>query len=192
MLRRLSAEDAGVGGRDPGAGVGGRDPGAGIGGRNPGAGMAVDGVPVGTSGHRTRAAHLTDRAAGALALAALPLHVWVLVVHAHGLLAGAAIAVMVLACTVCGVHVLRGAAGCRPLWQLQLMSVAMVLAHAAMTAGLPGASTGGGGHHHAGRGAVVGNAPAMDGPILAIMGVELAVALCAGLALARRRRLGLG
>ena len=73
-----------------------------------GAGVVADVRTV----HRTR---LTDRAAGALALAALPLHVWLLVAHAHGLLFGAAIAVMVLACTVCGVHVLRGEPGCRPL-----------------------------------------------------------------------------
>ena len=68
----------------------------------------------------------------------------------------------------------------------------MVLAHAAMTAGIPGVSPGGGGHHHAGRGAVVGNGLAEAGPMLAVMGVELAVALCAGLALARRRWLGEG
>lgn len=99
---------------------------------------------------------LWDRAAGALALAALPLHVWLLVAHAHGLLFGAAIAAMVLSCTVCGVHVLRGTDGCRPLQLLQGMAVLMVLAHAAMTAGLPGVGHASGGHHHAGRGAVVG------------------------------------
>ncbi len=143
---------------------------------------------VGRRPHRT--AHLPDRAAGALALAALPLHVWLLVAHSHGLLPGLAIAAMVLACAVCGVHVLRGAGGCRPLRQLQAMAVLMVLAHAAMTAGLPGVGTGGG-HHHAGRGAVVGNGLAEAGPMLAIMGLELVVALCAALALARRRRLHL-
>lgn len=135
---------------------------------------------------------LWDRAAGALALAALPLHVWMLVAHAHGLLLGAAIGAMVLACTVCGVHVLRGTSGCRALQQLQAMAVLMVLAHAVMTAGLPGVGLGGGGHDHAGRGDVVGNALAAEGAMLMIMGVELAVAMCAGLALSRRRRLGLG
>lgn len=133
---------------------------------------------------------LWDRAAGALALAALPLHVWLLVAYAHGLLFGAAIAAMVLSCTVCGVHVLRGTDGCRPLQLLQGMAVLMVLAHAAMTAGLPGVGHTSGGHHHAGRGAAVGNAISADGVMLAIMGVELAVALCAGLALARRRGIG--
>lgn len=142
---------------------------------------------VGRRPHRT--AHLPDRAAGALALAALPLHVWLLVAHSHGLLFGVAIAAMVLVCAVCGVHVLRGTTGCRPLQQLQAMAVLMVLAHAAMTAGIPGVTTGGGGHHHAGRGAVVGNGVADAGPMLAIMGLELAVALCSALTLARRRRL---
>lgn len=188
MLRGLSA--AGV--SAAGAGIGPVAD-AGVLARAAGRGAPTDGAvahATGTAGrpqHRTT--HLTDRAAGALALAALPLHLWLLVAHSHGLLFGVAIAAMVLACAVCGVHVLRGATGCRPLQQLQAMAVLMVLAHAAMTAGIPGMTTGGGGHHHAGRGAVVGNGVAEAGPMLAIMGLELAVALCAALALARRRRL---
>ncbi|QCP07268.1 hypothetical protein FDF08_04035 [Micrococcus luteus] len=125
--------------------------------------------------------------AGALALAAAPVHGVVLVAHSHGLVTTVVLLAMTAWCALCGARLLRRrgrTAEAATLRMLLVSAAAMVLAHAAMIAGLPGV---GGGHHHGGgaadtAGPDVGAARAMLGVIV----LELGVGLTTALALRRR------
>ena len=128
-----------------------------------------------------------------LALLAAPLHVAVLAAHPHDPVTTTALLAMTAWCALCAARLLRGrgegrreaAAGTGrrkgTLGMLLASAVVMVLAHAAMVAGLPGI---GSGHHHGGAVAVqdAGAARAM----LGVVALELGVALTAALALRRR------
>lgn len=113
-------------------------------------------------------------------------HGWVLVAHPHGIGLTVVMAAMALWCAVCTVELwVRPSPHC--LRRLCLMSLAMVVTHAVLVAGAPGI----GGHTHHTAGAT-GAAPPTDhaSAMLALIAIEFAVALAAGLALRRRHALG--
>lgn len=132
-----------------------------------------------------------SRLPAALALLAAPLHVAVLVMHPHGLVTTVVLLAMTAWCALCGARLLRGhgtapaseAAG--TLRMLLVSAAAMVLAHAALVAGLPGI---GAGHHHDGGAAATAHDAGATRAMLGIVVLELGVGLTSALALRRTSR----
>lgn len=117
--------------------------------------------------------------AACLTLGSLALHVVMLVSGGHGLFLGLVLAVMALACAGCAAHaVLRP--GCRGALGLLGMSIGMALVHAVLVLGLPGGA-GMQGMHDGGAGSMHADL------MLAVVGVELAVAWLVGLSIHRVR-----
>lgn len=125
-------------------------------------------------------------AAALLGMLSVPVHAWLLLAHRHSAVVTAVLLLMTLLCLGCALRTAR----CRGLHQdaglrgLLLMADAMVLAHAILL--LPGAGHGPHGGHHPGAAALAAAAPA-GAAMLALIGLELAVAMCAALALRARR-----
>lgn len=125
-------------------------------------------------------------------------HVWMLLAHAHAHGTGLTVvmALMTLWCAVCTVELwIRPSPHC--LRRLCLMSLAMVITHAVLVAGVPGVGVVGGmggtsghAHHAGGSPGAMSLAPSTDhaSAMLALIGVELAAALTAGFALRQIHR----
>lgn len=123
-------------------------------------------------------------------------HVWMLLAHAHGTGLTVVMALMTLWCAVCTVELwIRPSPHC--LRRLCLMSLAMVFTHAVLVAGVPGVGiiggiggTSGHTHHAGGSPGALSLAPSTDhaSGMLALIAVELAVALTAGFALRQIHR----
>ncbi|HXD28632.1 MAG TPA: hypothetical protein VN621_07705 [Arthrobacter sp.] len=148
-------------------------------------------VPV-PAPHRVPAAgRWAGAGAACLTLGSLALHVVMLASGGHGLVLGLLLAVMALACTGCAAHaVLRP--GCRGSLALAGMSIGMALVHAVLVLGLPGGAgmhgMNDGGAHPSGAGAGAGGAGSMHADLmLAVVGLELAVAWLTGLSMHRVR-----
>jgi len=129
--------------------------------------------------------------AACLTLGSLALHVAMLASGGHGLVLGLVLAVMALACAGCAAHaVLRP--GCRGSLVLAGMSIGMALVHAVLVLGLPGGAgmhgMHDGGAHPSGAGADGAGAGSVHADLmLAVVGLELAVAWLTGLSVHRVR-----
>jgi hypothetical protein len=147
--------------------------------------------------------------AAGLATASVPLHIWMLAAHSHGLLLALLMGAMTLWCLWCAAGTVRRVdarprgTACprtRALRHLWLMAGVMALLHVVLLTGVLG-----GGGHHAGHGAGVGTAassttsfttvsaavvePGADAGtslMLAIIAVEVAVCFACALALRTR------
>ena len=136
--------------------------------------------------------------AAGLSLASAPLHVWLLLAHPHSAVMAAALLLMTALCALCAVRVLRGRpigardGGDSELRGLLLMADAMALAHAMLLLLASGGDHHGGhgGHGSHGSPVVLGadHAAGAMTSMLLLVGLELAVAACAALALRSNRR----
>ncbi|WP_144790056.1 hypothetical protein [Kocuria palustris] len=128
--------------------------------------------------------------AAGLSFASAPVHVWLLFTHRHSAVMAAALCLMTAACALCAVHSLRSRAGNKTpgLRGLLVMADAMAITHSLMLF-----SPGGAGHgHHGSHGPLVlsasPNTESTGVSLLLLVGLELAAAMCAALALRSRRR----
>lgn len=117
-------------------------------------------------------------AAASLTAVSFVAHLFMLFAGGHGPLLAVALAAMALSCAWCAVHGCLRPSG-RGLAMLMGMSLAMALLHAVLVLGPPG----GVGMHAMHGGAHASGAGSGDELMLAIVGLELAIAWLAGLAI---------
>lgn len=146
----------------------------------------------------TESSQAAPLVAAGLAVASLPLHAWMLLAHAHGVVPTSLMAAMTLWCLGCAVGVVRAPAGpgraapcsrTRSLRHLWAMGAVMALLHVGLLTDWLGL---GGGHAgHAMHGAATGTgagAGVSEGTSLMLAVVVLEVAICFACAVALRRR----